>query len=97
MSTVNGNNKVSHPVAGSKKKIIAIAATGAVLIAMALGLVSFKGSTQVSFSTSVTSESGVTTTSTSSAETSLSTDAGLSAKTTSSTQTADVAHPAGNN
>ena len=81
----------------SKKKIIAIAATGAVLIAMALGLVSFKGSTQVSVSTSVTSESGVTTTSTSSAETSLSTDAGLSAKTTSSTQTAEVAHPAGNN
>ena len=81
----------------SKKKIIAIAATGAVLIAMALGLVSFKGSTQVSFSTSVTSESGVTTTNTSSAETSLSTDAGLSAKTTSSTQTTDVAHPAENN
>ncbi len=97
MSTVNGNNKVGQPVAGSKKKIIAIAATGAVLIAMALGLVSFKGSTQVSVSTSVTSESGVTTTSTSSAETSLSTDAGLSAKTTSSTQTTEVAHPAENN
>ena len=81
----------------SKKKIIAIVATGAVLIAMALGIVSFKGSTQVSFSTSVTSESGVTTTSTSSSETSLSTDAGLSATTTSSTQTAEAAHPAGNN
>ena len=78
----------------SKKKIITIAATGAVLIAMALGLVSFKGSTQVSVSTSVTSESGVITTSTSSAETSLSTDAGLSAETTSSTQTTN---PAANN
>ena len=81
----------------SRKKIIALAATGAVLIAMALGLVSFKGGTSVSFSTSVTSESGVTTTSTSSAETSLSTDAGLSATATSSTQNTDVAHPAGNN
>ena len=81
----------------SKKKIIAIVSAGVVLAAMALGLLSFKGSTQVSFSTSVTSESGVTTTSTSSAETSLSTDAGLSAKTTSSTQTTEVAHPAENN
>ena len=78
----------------SKKKIIAIVASGVVLAAMALGLLSFKGSTQVSFSTSVTSESGVTTTSTSSAETSLSTDAGLSAETTSSTQTTN---PAANN
>ena len=77
----------------SKKKIIAIVATGAVLIAMALGLVSFKGSTQVSFNTSVTSESGVTTT-TSSTETSLSTDGGLSSQTTSTTTTTN---PAANN
>ena len=33
----------------SKKKIIAFVATGAVLAAMAIGLVSFKGSTSVSF------------------------------------------------
>ncbi len=81
----------------SKKKIIAIVASGVVLAAMALGLLSFKGSTQVSFSTSVTSESGVTTTSTSSTEASLSTDAGLSTKTTTNTQTTEAAHPAENN
>ena len=61
----------------SKKNIIAIAAGAIVLLGMSLGIVSFKGSSSVSFSSSVTTEAGETTTTTRYAETSLGTNAGV--------------------
>ena len=69
------------------KKIIAIVAAGIVVLGMALGVVSFSGSSKVSFSTTYTetNKAGETVTTTNHTETGISTDKGITSRSTETT------------